>query len=291
MSAGTINSPQLLLLSGIGPKTHLNANGIKCRVDLPVGQNLQDHVGTVLGPMLINESHSLIPDRNISLSALTDYMYNGTGPLAFLPVSVTGKISSSFAHPSWPDLFVHQAAIAPHTGSGPFIRVLEDALGFQQNFLSTFTEGSEGKDAFYNALSLGRPYSRGQLTLRSSDPFDKPLIDPKYYSDPRDAEIMIEGMLCELENHKIRARIWICSFEGIQKLLRIYEDSSIFKNLNATLANGPVEGCDKYGVGSKKYWDCFIRTFTVTIWHPCCTCPMKSHNISANDGVVDSKLR
>lgn len=47
LSAGPINSPQLLMLSGVGPKDHLNNLGIPVIQDLPVGQNLQDHYGTL----------------------------------------------------------------------------------------------------------------------------------------------------------------------------------------------------------------------------------------------------
>ena len=79
LSAGAINSPQLLLLSGIGPRSHLNATGIKCRLNLPVGENLQDHPLTFVGPILVNESHSLMPDRDFTVSAVTDYLLNGTG--------------------------------------------------------------------------------------------------------------------------------------------------------------------------------------------------------------------
>ena len=79
VSAGAINSPQLLLLSGIGPRGHLNETGIKCRVNLPVGQNLQDHPLTLVGPILVNESHSLMLDRDLKFSTLTDFVLNGTG--------------------------------------------------------------------------------------------------------------------------------------------------------------------------------------------------------------------
>ena len=79
LSAGSINSPHLLMLSGIGPKEHLNSKGLKCRVNLPVGQNLQDHPLVFLGPILVNKSVSLMPDRNISVATGLDYVMNGRG--------------------------------------------------------------------------------------------------------------------------------------------------------------------------------------------------------------------
>ena len=216
-----------------------------------------------------------------------------SGPLAYIPASVTGIISSALADPSWPDIYIHQTAVAPHFGSGPLVRVAEDALGIKRNVLANYIEPSEGKDAYYNGLGIGRPYSRGLVTLRSKDPFDKPLIDPKYYSDRRDADVMIEGTQFPISATvtEVKKRIIVYfSRAGIRKILRIYENAPSFRKLNATLANGPLKGCDKYTFGSTKYWDCYVRTFTLTAWHPCCTCPMQGRK-NAGNAVVDSELR
>ncbi|CAG7690114.1 unnamed protein product, partial [Allacma fusca] len=67
-SAGTIDSPKILMLSGIGPRDHLRQIGIPVKVDLPVGKNLQDHPATILGPILIDPPKSFIPDRDLTLS-------------------------------------------------------------------------------------------------------------------------------------------------------------------------------------------------------------------------------
>ncbi|CAG7724560.1 unnamed protein product, partial [Allacma fusca] len=79
LSAGAINTPHLLLLSGIGPKRHLNSKGLRCRVNLPVGRNLQDHVMTILGPVVVNESVSFLADRNISVYTGLEYLVNREG--------------------------------------------------------------------------------------------------------------------------------------------------------------------------------------------------------------------
>lgn len=80
--------PKILLLSGIGPAQHLKEIGIPLLVDAPgVGENLQDHVGTMLGPFLISQPLSYLPVRDINVDSGDEFLTNGTGPL-----------SLSFAH-------------------------------------------------------------------------------------------------------------------------------------------------------------------------------------------------
>ena len=81
VSAGAINSPQLLMLSGVGPADHLNSLGIPVIKDLPVGNNLQDHIS--LGGMVfqIDKPYSLIEARILSLPAFVNYTLFKSGPL------------------------------------------------------------------------------------------------------------------------------------------------------------------------------------------------------------------
>ncbi|KAL6446545.1 hypothetical protein ACFW04_001231 [Cataglyphis niger] len=87
LCAGALNSPQLLMLSGIGPKGHLDTFGIPVIEDLPVGFNLQDHVSMSALTFLVNESVSIVEQRVGSNPAnFLDYLIQGTGPLT-LPAS------------------------------------------------------------------------------------------------------------------------------------------------------------------------------------------------------------
>ncbi|ODM94671.1 Glucose dehydrogenase [FAD, quinone] [Orchesella cincta] len=68
ISAGAIDSPKLLMLSGIGPKEHLESLGIKCQIDLPVGKNLMDHIMIVFGPFFVDTpGKTIVPGRDITL--------------------------------------------------------------------------------------------------------------------------------------------------------------------------------------------------------------------------------
>lgn len=80
--AGTLGSPKLLMLSGIGPKDHLNSLGIDVIEDLPVGFNLQDHVSMSALTFLVNESVTIVEPRLGSNPAqFLKYLTEGTGPL------------------------------------------------------------------------------------------------------------------------------------------------------------------------------------------------------------------
>lgn len=81
LCAGTLNSPQLLMLSGIGPKDHLESLGIKVLEDLPVGYNLQDHVSMSALTFLVNDSVTIVEPRLAMNPVNTfDYLLKGSGP-------------------------------------------------------------------------------------------------------------------------------------------------------------------------------------------------------------------
>ncbi|CAG7666064.1 unnamed protein product [Allacma fusca] len=98
ISAGAVDSPKLLMLSGIGPSEHLKSVGVKPRVNLPVGQNLVDHVVTTLPSVIIDKPLTFDPMRDFGLDTIMEYAINGTGFLS-LPgaVAAEGFISTENA--------------------------------------------------------------------------------------------------------------------------------------------------------------------------------------------------
>lgn len=79
ISAGTIGSPQLLMLSGIGPADHLKSLGIPPLVDLPVGQSLQDHQWALVGPFLIDDGKSGNTPNDFVPETLNQYIHSREG--------------------------------------------------------------------------------------------------------------------------------------------------------------------------------------------------------------------
>ncbi|CAG7681655.1 unnamed protein product [Allacma fusca] len=87
LSGGAINSPKLLMLSGVGPEKHLKSIGVKPRVDLPVGKNLVDHMVMII-PSIILDSGGFHPENEFSSDVIMDYVKNGNGFLS-LPAMIT----------------------------------------------------------------------------------------------------------------------------------------------------------------------------------------------------------
>jgi choline dehydrogenase len=174
LCGGTINSSQLLMLSGVGPAAHLEALGVPVVGDLPgVGQNLQDHLGTFLR-YEITVPFSLYGATPEQLAAVqAEYEATGQGLL-------TSNIAEAGA-------FLRTAG-----GDGP-----PDLQGFflpyclTESPLDAFQPTCHGVSfAFY----VNRPASRGQITLASADPLDQPLIDPAYLSAPEDLPQFVTGL-------------------------------------------------------------------------------------------------
>lgn len=118
ISTGAVRSPQLLLLSGIGPKKHLESKGIKVVLDLPgVGQNLHDHVGSYL-TFTINRTDTY----GTNILTANGYLQNQTGPLSNVGVtSVSGTGCTNKTSPEYPDfqfLFVDSSVECAPGGFG-----------------------------------------------------------------------------------------------------------------------------------------------------------------------------
>jgi choline dehydrogenase len=167
LCGGAINSPQLLMLSGIGPADHLKSHGIHTRVDLPgVGQNLQDHA--VIGleyslkrplPLLLNET---------SKRGLLDAIVHGRNALV-TPVPEAAAYLRSRSELEAPDL---QLTVSP------LVDNVEEIKSFSVNAV------------------LMAPKSRGAITLRMNEPGGHPDIAPNYLSDPGgvDKQSLLAGM-------------------------------------------------------------------------------------------------
>jgi choline dehydrogenase len=171
--AGTVNSPQLLMLSGIGDKEHLRRHGIEVVHHLPpVGQNLQDHLVAGLGFDV--EANTLFGAGN--RLQIAKYLIRRRGMLTSPQGEAYGFVRSR------PELALPDLEL--FFGPGPFF---DQGLGELHGHAVTF------------GPVLVKPHSRGRVSLSSADPKDKPIIDPRYLSDPggADREAMLAGLrLC-----------------------------------------------------------------------------------------------
>jgi choline dehydrogenase len=179
LSAGTVNTPHLLMLSGIGPADHLGQHGIAVRHDLPgVGQGVQDHLlvrveHDCTQPVTL---HSLMRADRAAL-ALAQAMLFGTGPAARFPLEAGAFLRSDPALDT-PDL---QAHFLPGRSTAAV------RLPFRK------AAGPEGHGFFANIYQM-RPESRGRIGLRSADPFAAPAITGGYLTAPRDIAVLRAGV-------------------------------------------------------------------------------------------------
>ena len=169
LSGGAINSPQLLMLSGIGPADHLQSIGIDVKHDLAgVGQNLQDHLDICT---LASSSSRKTYDKTSRILAGLKYVLTRSGPASSNLAEGGGFVSSRLAIDQRPDLQFH------------FVPGLLDDHG--RNIMP-------GRGMTIHACPL-RPQSRGELLLKSADPAMAPAMQPNYLQSDQDLELMLEG--------------------------------------------------------------------------------------------------
>lgn len=174
LCGGSINSPQLLMLSGIGPAAHLQDVGVDIHMDLPgVGKNLQDHLATMV-TFHSKQKNTLAGAE--SLGQLARYILFKTGMLTS-NIGESGGFVKLTPHSKAPELQFH---FAP----GFFVR-----HGFENP-----TENGKPIHGLSIGPTLVKVMSRGNIGLKSNDPFDYPKIQPNYLSHPDDLAVLVKGV-------------------------------------------------------------------------------------------------
>ncbi len=168
LSGGAINTPQLLMLSGIGPADHLAEHGLEVNLDLPgVGSNLQDHLDICT---LVASREAVTYDHLNELLVGLRYFFGRRGPGASNIAEAGGFVVSPLAEDDRPDMQLH------------FVPALLDDHGRNK---------MKGHGMTIHACPL-RPRSRGTIRLRSDDPAEAPAIQPRYLSEEYDRQMMLE---------------------------------------------------------------------------------------------------
>jgi choline dehydrogenase len=169
LSGGSINSPQLLMLSGIGPAEHLRELGIEVVVNLPgVGENLHDH--PAIGILWITRDTTDLIDF-ATLRRTLQWKAFGRGPLSS-NIGESGAFLRTRRELTAPDIQVHVAPTFFYDN------------GMHEPAGRGFTAGAALVDVA----------SRGRLRLHSADPRWRPAIDPAYYDEPADLDAVLAGL-------------------------------------------------------------------------------------------------
>ncbi|XP_018569546.1 glucose dehydrogenase [FAD, quinone]-like [Anoplophora glabripennis] len=269
LSAGTFHSPQLLMLSGVGPKNHIRELGIPLIQDLPVGQTLYDHIAYL--PLIFRINETMIPSTQ-ALEPIESlkWLINGTGVLSSLggvEALAYIKTDASKEVEDYPDIELILASIG--SLQYDFGLISRPELRIRQDVYDDYFRPLENKPCYSILTMLLHPKSKGHLKLKSHDPFDPPLLYGNYFSDS--------------ENHDMKTILSAVRYS--QRLSR----TKAFQKYGATMYDKPVPGCENHVFDSDPYWECALKTMTTTLHHQVSTCKMGPPNDT--EAVVDNRLR
>uniref|UniRef100_A0A182LTF8 Glucose-methanol-choline oxidoreductase N-terminal domain-containing protein n=1 Tax=Anopheles culicifacies TaxID=139723 RepID=A0A182LTF8_9DIPT len=274
LSAGALNSPHLLMLSGIGPREQLERHGIQVIQHLPgVGQNLQDHVATGAGGYTVQQppgSGPLAYDfaEAVGVDTLRRFLFNNDGMLYGMSLcEVMGFLNTKYQDPSldWPDIELFLASLSDLTDGGRFGK---RGSGMSNKYYAEVYEEQIYQNSYMVIPMLSRPLSSGWLELASKDPHERIRIYPNYFHDPKDMMVLIEGL----------------------KFAEALANTSAMRKINATLIDYSRSPCRPDQFPNKDdFYVCLVRHYTQTIYHPCGTAKMGP--ITDPMAVVDRFLR
>nr|XP_026497969.1 glucose dehydrogenase [FAD, quinone]-like [Vanessa tameamea] len=264
VSAGTINTPVLLMLSGIGPKEHLEELKIDVIADLPVGKNLQDHVRIPV-PFTLNTG-AVKKSSDYWLKAAAQYLFDQSGPHA--ANYDQPNINAFLSVPSGkqlPDVQIDNNYFVPNTSY--IYPMCRNIMSFTDDICKQFSEINAKNEMIILFVSLCRPFSKGKIILRSKVSTDHPKIYPKYFSDKRDMSTFIKSL----------------------KRVTDIVETKVFKEVGAKLERIKFKDCDGFEFRSNEYWECMARTVTYNVYHPVGTAKMGK--VDDPTSVVDSELK
>ena len=240
LSSGAFGSPQIMLRSGLGPKEEISKHGIDHIVDLPgVGKNLQDHI-----------------------DYLSVQKYNSMHLIGFSLKSIFYKFPLEILKYIFKKVGIFTSTIAE---GGAFLKTSESVPvpDIQLHFAPAMVIDHGRTSVWGHGMSchtcLLRPKSTGEVTLRSSDPFEDPVIDPKFLSHPDDMKVMVEGY---------------------KKMMEILHTEPFNKYIQDHVQR-PID------IEDDKDIEQAIREDADTVYHPVGTCKMGLDEMS----VVDNKLK
>lgn len=254
LSAGTVGSAKILLQSGIGPVNHLKDIGIPVRVDIPVGENLSDHVSTGYNILLLNESLYLDWSDILTPKSLFSFA-KGEGPWTMPGCESSAILSLGSDIPNL------QFMVLPVGLTQDFGVHLRNIANIDDEVWEKYFGKMLGMSAATILPVILHPKSQGVVKLKDSNPYSSPVIDPQYLSHPEDREVLLKGI-----------RI-------LQKLI----DTKALQKIGAEINPLPFPGCESLLWDSREYWLCYIDHLTLTTFHPAGTCSMGS--------VVDRNFR
>uniref|UniRef100_A0A6F9DA07 Glucose dehydrogenase [FAD, quinone]-like n=1 Tax=Phallusia mammillata TaxID=59560 RepID=A0A6F9DA07_9ASCI len=257
------------MLSGIGPKEHLNKMKIDVAKDLPgVGSNLQDHFMISLGFRLSNvDIQEFVSSKVVTLSNFASYLFHGSGPLT-TTLDAVGYVKVMHDEKyDWPDIhfYLRSSPVKPDSKD-----VMKKLFNYKEEVGDDLHEAaslfnSDHVSDFSILIGLAHPHSSGSIKLRSSNYLDHPIIDPSYLSDTRDVTTLVEGI----------------------HFAKKFEGAEISKKFGIRMVLFMKHCSSQHGNATDAFYECLVRSLALTEYHPCCTANMGKDPMA----VTDARLR
>ena len=263
LSAGTIGSPRVLLLSGIGPEQHLNDMKIFVQQDLPVGNNLQDHLMFPGVPITLNTGTEPRTPTDL-LDHAYEYLTRRSGPFSRIGASeILGFIN--LINDETPDVLLQFIfCVANETEC---LLDFMKALGVEEDIALQYYELNRRSDLLIPLPLLLHPRSKGYMRLKSSDPEDMPVIRAGYINRLEDLQLFLQGI----------------------RIIENLAKTKPMKLFNASVEFISFPGCRGLEKDSDPYWACAISHLAGTGHNQVGTCKMGSR--ADPEAVVDGALK
>lgn len=236
VSAGTFNSAQLLMLSGIGPKNELQRLDIPCVADLPVGQTLYDSVAVLTPPIIMNTTTS--PHWESFGAFENNQFISGRGILTHSFIEVISFLKSSASNKSSgsPDLSISMLPGSLTTG---FAHDLKNQMNLNDDIYNAIYRPLlyEPHDIWSGIITNLHANSKGTVKLKNAHISTPPIINYPYFNETQDLDVLVDGL---------------------KQFLQLI-DTSTMQHLGAIINGRPIPQCGSLPFGSDDYWCCYVR--------------------------------
>ncbi|VVC41273.1 Hypothetical protein CINCED_3A015510 [Cinara cedri] len=269
LSAGVIMSPQILMVSGVGPAGHLREHGIDIVADLPVGYNYQDHVsfaGLVFSDRKHRPKSEISEESRVLIQRTMDLTTSGIATLGLTNLVTFIKTRKDAMYPDLQIVKVRFSYNTTRKTTNKRSR-MSNLFGYSDRVARLYDELNTLSDTILMIPINVNDRSTGRVVLRSSDPKAYPKIHANYLSYADEVETLLRGIEFVVELSKTEPMV----------------------SAGLVLEQVRYPDCANYAWGTREYWLCAIENVAASFYHPVGTCKMGP----ADDyrTVVDTALR